>query len=61
MISYKGRTWCIHSLNDVCQNTECYRFYTKEEQDYNKNDLPLSVADCKTEECRFIPTWNYKE
>lgn len=53
MICYKGKTWCIQSLNGICKNELCNRFYTKEESDYNKNQLPLSIADMKTDECGF--------
>lgn len=60
MLCYKDRSWCIHSLNTGCMNEACSRFYTEEEKQYNKDDMPLSIADFHSENCGFIPRWNSK-
>lgn len=53
MICYKDRSWCVHSVNTLCSNTKCARYYTEEERQYNRDNMPLSMADFKTETCGF--------
>lgn len=61
MICYKDRSWCVHSINTLCNNTSCSRFYTKEERQYNNNELPLSIADFKTDNCGYEATETINE
>jgi len=51
MICYKDMTWC----SQKCANENCFRNYTKKEQEINENgvDLPLSVGNMKTRDCGF--------
>ena len=50
MITYKDRAWC----SQKCGNESCYRNYTPEEQEKNVNDLPLCIADMKTDDCGYV-------
>lgn len=51
MICYKDRTFC--SWSNVCANTSCPRWYNTEE--VQKQDLPVALADFKTDTCGYIP------
>ena len=51
MITYKDQCWCTQD----CGNLKCIRNYTDEQHDRNVNgpDLPLSLADMKTDDCGY--------
>ena len=56
MICFRDRSWCVQSLNGVCKNTTCLRFFTKEDREHaiewwGDEEFPLAIADFKTDSC----------
>ncbi len=61
MICFRDRSYCVHSNTrgeGDCTNTECYRYFTKQDSiDANRwwgeEGAPIAWMDCKTEECGY--------
>jgi hypothetical protein len=55
MIHFKDRTFCATSFRDGCGNKECARNFTPELNLQNaKEDLPIAVAEFKSETCGYV-------
>ena len=57
MIVYKDKTFC--AMFGVCANTKCHHWLNYEE--YEKQDLPVSLDDLKSDTCGFIPNPVYQK
>jgi len=56
MMCYKDKTFCCWAT--VCANSKCPRWFDMGQA--QKQDLPVSVADFKTDTCGYIPTKEHK-
>ena len=61
MISYKGKAFCTESMEGLCKNKDCYRYFSDQDHVdaikwWGDNKYPISYANFRTGKCGFIPT-----
>jgi len=56
MLCYKDKTFCCWAT--TCANTDCPRWFDIDQA--QKQDLPVAVADFKTDTCGYVEKPVYK-